>query len=256
MKRVFVILIMAAMVICSKGHIAFAEELPIENQPVSEYRAVHNEYYDEEENIRKTIADEKERGEDETREEYEERLEQEYQARLKEFYQETRTIYFFEKRHQTYRDKYDPAAQALIIHPFDYRNPRIYMDSLNYLNALNFDAFVDFGAVSIPMSSKAADRTRDNLIKIIGIELIYNNESPDGLVYLEEKYDSRYGSEETIRDMDVYLQSVTVYDKRTEEILAQKHVFDDDSPVWGFEREVEEDDSVSSTGCFIKALSP
>jgi len=256
MKRVLVILIMAAMVIGSKGYIVFAAELPIENQPPRAYRAIHNHFYNQEENIRKTIADEKERGEEETREEFEERLEQAFQARLEEFYQERRTIYFFEKRHQSYRDEYDPAAQALIIHPFDYRNPLIYMGNLNYLNALNFDVFADFGAVSIPMSSRAADRTLDNLIKIIGIELIYKDESPDGLVYMEEKYVPRYGSEETIRYMDVHLQSVTVYDKRTEEILAQKHIFDDDSPVWDFERQVEEDDSVSSTGCFIKALSP
>jgi len=255
LKKVLVVSIMAAMFICAKGYTVFAEELPVKNQPPSSYHTLHNRYFNAENNIRKELEQE-EKGEDETQQQYEERLEQEYQARLSEYYQERRTIHFVEKRHHTHRDRYDAAAQALIIHPFDYNNPLINTGSLNYLNALNFEEFADFGAVSIPMSAKEADRAMDNLVKIIGFELIYDTGNPDGLVYVEEKYVPRYGPEQTVRYMDVYLQSVTVYNTRTDEILAQKHIFDGNSPVWDFERRVEEEEDISSTGCFVNTVSP
>lgn len=253
MKKILIIAAIAALFACALENTGFAEELPVFNQPPSAYLGVYNKFYNEEEKIWKALEKEEERGEEETREEFNVRLEQEYKDRLTNYYQKTRTIYFFEKRHYSYRDEYDPASQALVIHPFDYRTPFIAIEDLNYLNALNFDEFSDFGAVSIPMSAEEAEKTTDNLTVIIGIEFIYDTESPEGLAYQEEKYVPRFGSEKTVRYLDVYLRSVTVYDSRTDEILAQKHIFENDSPAWQFERKIEEDDDISTT-CFIQTI--
>jgi len=204
---------------------------------------------------------------------------QEYRDRLDTFYEEIQTIYFINVENVS--TEYNAEKRELEVSFRGWRYTwtnefriEVYKESRwneyaemyyrdeYYINALNSEDSVftfdfdddDFNRVFLSMTPEEAQENRRGIGVRIGFEFKFNPQDLEGPT--DKSLRTSYtGTPGTTYDLYVHLKSVTFYNKETNEIYAQTHMFADDSPVWEFSSEEESDNgSSSSSGCFIGTL--
>jgi hypothetical protein len=263
-QKIFFIVFLSAIL---PHAVAYSKELPIENQvalnpdSLKSYAIISNKF----------------RGPTQ-KSEYE--TQQEYYDRVEKFFKDNQTVYFLNISRTTSKDNYDAetGVLSLSIADFQYRytdpakgeysllvgadysailNTR-YVD---YLIIKNHYDFSDVDIVNVKMAPAKAQDVKGRIKIRAGIEVFFDP-TKDEKLYFSKTYPHSYYGYISNSYFVVHLRSLTAYDPRTNEIIAQKHDFSDSSPVWKWPADEGDDkdgDDIpqdkksgsSSGGCFV-----
>jgi len=235
-----------------------AKQLPLENQtPIRDFFDSWQEFLSKD-----------------TKSDYE--TKQEYIDRLKSFYKDL-PIYFFTNENPSGKQGiyYDAEIQSVVYSGLtetlgaQIKGSCSGFDSeRSMLKFTNFEDFSDYRSLKIKMEPKEAQELIANFGVIFGVKFEYSAGvedfgeghlswlTPHGAAYFD-KHESNYTScfELIIEGTG---KSITLFNKKTNEIVSQKHTFTDTSTVWNYTTATEEPKESSGSGggggCFIGVL--